>query len=218
MSSTSPQPPAPDETLPGATFQPAERFLISTPEQLRAISDPLRLRIIEQILHEALTVKQIATRLEQPPTKLYYHVAELEEAGFVTMVDTRVKSGIIEKYYRASAGNISVHPTLLNQATIKDNVLTNLLAVIFDATTQEVSRSLASGLINLDDDPSISTGNYIVTRSLFHIPKDELPMFMEKFKVLFEELGAAEERAGPDSPNYACTIVFYPRVDYGKQE
>ncbi len=187
--------------------------MISTPEQLRAISDPLRLRIVELVLREALTVKQIATRLEQPPTKLYYHVAELEEAGFVTMVDTRVKSGIIEKYYRTSAENISVHPTLLNQATVMENDLTNLLAVFFDVTTQEVSRSLASGLISLDEEPPTSTGNYIVTRNMFRIPKEEVPKIMEKFQDLFKELEAAEGRAGPDSPNYACTLVFYPRVD-----
>jgi DNA-binding transcriptional ArsR family regulator len=88
---------------------------ITTLEQLKAISDPLRVDVLEIITHEALTVKQMAEKLNQPPTKLYYQVSELETAGFVTLVGTRIKSGIIEKYYRTVSESIQVDRTLLNE-------------------------------------------------------------------------------------------------------
>src|SRR5690242_18751749 len=106
--------PSPSEPPPGSGFKPAEVLVINTPEMLKTISDPLRVKILETILSEALTVKQIATRLGASPTRLYYHVAELEKAGFVTQVDTRVKSGIVEKYYRMSAEGVTVDPMMLN--------------------------------------------------------------------------------------------------------
>ncbi len=102
------------EPAPGADFQPAEMLRITTLEQLKAISDPLRMDILEIVADEALTVKQIAEKLNQPATKLYYHVSELEDAGFVKLVGTRVKSGIIEKYYRIAAESMHVDRSLLN--------------------------------------------------------------------------------------------------------
>ncbi len=203
--------PAPDPG-PGADFQPAEQIIISTVDQLKAISDPLRLDIIMLIAHEALTVKQMAGRLDQPPTKLYYHVAELEKAGFVTMVDTRVKSGIIEKYYRISAENITIDRKLLNASGDLENVIPDLLTVIFDTTTQEISRSLASGLVNLDDVSGGESPAMILLHSLFNIRKEDLPKFLDKFRALLVELDAAGKKPGPDTVSYGCTIAFYPRI------
>ncbi len=199
--------PSPDESLPGAGFQPAERLLISTPEQLKAISDPLRLSMLELIGKEALTVKQIATRLKQPPTKLYYHIAELEAAGFVTMVDTRVKSGIIEKYYRTAADNLSVDRKLLNVSA--ENPLPDLISVVFESTMQELSHSISAGLVNLEEDPAEE--NIVLARTLISLRREDVPRFIAKFRDLLTELDAADPRAGTDSVDYACLLAFYPR-------
>lgn len=72
-------------------------------EQLRALSDPLRLRILEAFAHGARTTKQVAGSLGEKPTKLYHHVDALEAAGLVRLVETRPKRGTLEKYYEAVA-------------------------------------------------------------------------------------------------------------------
>lgn len=213
-----PIPPQPTDPAPGANFQPAESLIISTPEQLKAISDPLRLSIIELVAKEALTVKQIAVRLNQPPTKLYYHVAELEEYGFVTLVDTRVKSGIIEKYYRAVSAQITVDRKLLNVSGAQGDELSNLMALVFDTTARELSQSIASGLVDLKQEANDATGNFILLRMLVHLRQEEATRFGEKFKALLEELTACEAQPEPGDVGYACLVAFYPRLRSAGQE
>ena len=204
---TSPLPP--NEPTPGAGFQPAAHLLISTPEQLKAISAPLRLSILELIAKEALTVKQIASRLGEAPTKLYYHVAELESAGFVRQVDTRIKSGIIEKYYRASSTHITVAPTLLNVSGEPEATMSDLIALPFESTIQDLSQSAASSLIDLDN-PS---ANAVFARTVVHLRSENAARFIEKFKALLAELDTADDPSNPDAASCACLVAFYPQVE-----
>ncbi len=203
---------SPTEPAPGAGYEPAAQITITTAEQLKAISDPLRISILESISREALTVKQIAKRLGQPTTKLYYHMAELEKAGFVTQVDTRVKSGIIEKYYRITAENITIDKNLLKTSGGAGDVMPDLMAVVFDSTIKEISRSIASGLVNLEDIEEGASRGLILMHSMFHLPSEKLAIFTEKFKTLLEELEAEGGAPGADTVSYGLTIAFYPRV------
>jgi DNA-binding transcriptional ArsR family regulator len=201
--------------VPGASYQPAAIFHITSPAQLKALSDPLRLQIIETVAKEAHTVKQIAERLGQPPTKLYYHVSALEEAGFVTLVETRVKSGILEKYYRNTAENIEVDRKLLKMSSEREATLEAVLSVVFDATLEDLHRSFAAGLLDLSaGDRGGDAGRLILSRALCKLRRDDVPKFIAKFQALLKELVAGD--AAADVVNYACTIAFYPQVQAAK--
>ena len=195
---------------PGAEYQPAEVLIINTAEQLKTISDPLRMEILESVSSEALTVRQVATRLVQPATKLYYHVNALEEAGFVVVVDTRIKSGIIEKYYRIAAQNIQVDRSLLNRSGEKDDALQPILSAVFDTTIADLQKSCAAGLLGLEEQNQEFDQRMILTRSTYHLRASDVPKFVQKFRDLLKEIDAEEDKT--DHVSYACTIAFYPRV------
>jgi DNA-binding transcriptional ArsR family regulator len=203
------------DAVPGAGFQPAEFLLVTTPEQLKAINDPLRLNILEILVCEALTVKQVASRLGQPPTRLYYHVNALEEAGFVIQVETRVKSGIIEKYYRATFKNIQVDRKLLSTSTGQGDPFQTLLSTIFDSTISDLSRSLSSGLINTAGEGESRPRNLIISRTLCELRPEDVPVLIQKFEALMGELSVDRDRT--DTVSYACTLAFYPRVSDAKE-
>ena len=93
-----------------------EAYELETLEQLRAIADELRVRIVEALSHRAMTVTQLGELLGQAPAKIHYHVRELERVGLVRLVATREKSGILEKYYRAVARTFTASKTLLTNA------------------------------------------------------------------------------------------------------
>ena len=194
---------------PGADYQPAEVLMVTSPEQLKTISDPLRMQLLECVSSEALTVKQMAARLGQPPTKLYYHVSALEEAGFVVVVDTRLKSGIVEKYYRITAQNIQVDRNLLKQSDAKDEVLQTMLSAVFDSTIADLQQSFAAGQLDLEAVNQDSDKRLILVRSTYHLRSSDVAKFVEKIHDLLKELDAAEDKTDPLS--YACTIAFYPR-------
>src|SRR5919112_744906 len=76
----------------------AER-LISDAETLKAISDPLRLKILEAMVArvgEPWSVKELAAALDVPQTRLYHHVELLLERDLIRVAGQRVVSGIIE--------------------------------------------------------------------------------------------------------------------------
>lgn len=89
-------------------------YELETVEQLRAIADELRMRIVDQLALQAMTVTQLAGLLGEAPNKLHYHVRELERVGLVKKVETREKGAILEKYYRAVAQNIILPQHLLH--------------------------------------------------------------------------------------------------------
>src|SRR4026209_949556 len=96
--------------------KPTAEFLITDVEQLKAVSDPLRLQIIDTMAEPPVrgwTAKELAARLGTKQTKLYHHLALLEERGFIRVAETRVVSGITEKRYAVVALSFRVDRSLV---------------------------------------------------------------------------------------------------------
>jgi DNA-binding transcriptional ArsR family regulator len=77
-----------------------------TVADLRALAHPLRLRMMELFAESPKTTKQVAELLEQPPTRLYHHVAALERAGLLVLTERRQNRGAVEKWYTGVAQQI----------------------------------------------------------------------------------------------------------------
>jgi DNA-binding transcriptional ArsR family regulator len=122
-----------------------ETYEIETIEQLRAISDMLRLRIMNVLERQARTATQVGEELGMPAAKVHYHMRELERVGLLELVETREKGGILEKYYQPIAHTIRVNKELLlstkdeTQAAFRD-----LLDQISNGYLHAVRRALAN--------------------------------------------------------------------------
>lgn len=87
-----------------------ETFVVETPAQLRALSDPLRQRLLEQFA-EGATVKQAAERLGEKLTKLYHHVDQLHAAGLIRVIREEKKRATVERTFRTAARRFAVSPS-----------------------------------------------------------------------------------------------------------
>jgi DNA-binding transcriptional ArsR family regulator len=76
-----------------------EMVVVTAPEQLRALADPLRGTILGLLLERAATVTEIAKAVERPKSTVAYHVNMLVDAGLVRVVRTRRVRAIEERYY-----------------------------------------------------------------------------------------------------------------------
>ena len=198
-------------------FQPRATLRVTTLQQLKILSDPLRVDMLEMILYEAHTVKQIATILGLPPTKLYYHMSALEKAGFARVVQTQVKSGIIEKYYRRAARTFLVDPNLFTAQRAPNGAQANLAKLVtfmFQATTDEMHRSVDAGLIELPATTHEPARNFVLKRGLLHLRAEDIPRFAARLNALLEEMDARPPAGG--YVDYGCTIAFYPRPGWAK--
>ncbi|ASS76536.1 hypothetical protein CIG75_17265 [Tumebacillus algifaecis] len=83
-------------------------YEVTSLEQMKALSNQLRVQILNQFDDEPRTSKQLADLLELPASKVHYHVRELHKSGLLVLVETREKGGVIEKYYMPVAKQIRI--------------------------------------------------------------------------------------------------------------
>ncbi|HEX5440318.1 MAG TPA: winged helix-turn-helix domain-containing protein [Ktedonobacterales bacterium] len=76
---------------------------VDTPQQMKALADPVRHRILGIIQSRPATAKQIADRLKMPPGTIGHHLQVLESAGLAKVVARRLVRGIVAKYYTRTA-------------------------------------------------------------------------------------------------------------------
>jgi DNA-binding transcriptional ArsR family regulator len=83
----------------------------ATRAEARALAHPLRLRIIRLCLDEALTNRELATRLDEQPATVLYHVRTLARNGFlVPEAERRGRRGAREIPYRATRKSWTLEP------------------------------------------------------------------------------------------------------------
>src|SRR5215213_11981954 len=80
-----------------------EMVVVTAPEQLRALADPLRGTVLELLLERAATVTELAKALDRPKSTVAYHVNLLVDAGLLRVVRTRRVRAIEERYYGRAA-------------------------------------------------------------------------------------------------------------------
>src|SRR4051794_12540870 len=79
---------------------------LTTPAQVRAISDPLRMTVLDLLRDRAATVSELAGAVERPKSTVAHHVNVLVEAGLVRVVRTRRVRAIDERYYGRTARRV----------------------------------------------------------------------------------------------------------------
>src|ERR1700742_2257839 len=101
---------------------------ITDPRWLRAISHPIRIRLLAMLDEEAASPVVLASKLEQPLGTVAYHVRTLYDLGLLDLVSTRQRRGATEHYYRTRG-----HPRFTDEAwsqlgaVPKQRILTALL-------------------------------------------------------------------------------------------
>jgi DNA-binding transcriptional ArsR family regulator len=70
---------------------------------LRAISHPLRHRLLVLLNERVASPNEMATELGEPLGTVSYHVLRLRDAGAIELVRTEPRRGAVEHYYRAVA-------------------------------------------------------------------------------------------------------------------
>jgi molybdate-binding protein len=88
----------------------------------KALSEPLRLSILEQLMYKPATLSQLGRIHGAHPAKIRYHLKLLEKAGLVSLDSTNVVGGFVEKYYRASAKAYQFNKTILPKSSAEHSM------------------------------------------------------------------------------------------------
>lgn len=140
----------PNRPLPGLDFRPAEDYIIQSLDELHILAKPLRLRVLDALIAEPLTVTQLGEKLGISSKKLYYHVGELARYGLVRLVHTEVQSGIQLKYYRAIAAYYYLTADILHsdRAAANSGASGEFLGLLLESSAAALRQSAADGIID----------------------------------------------------------------------
>ena len=185
---------------------PVAERLISDVETLKALSDPLRLRILETMVTRAdvpWSVKELAARLDVPQTRLYHHIELLVERDLLRVAEQRVVSGIIETRYQISALSLRLDPALVRGEGVGQTAAREVITTIFDETRRDLERILATPPTS-DESPIDRTH---LARSLARLTPARALELRERMGALLAEYD--QPSVDPDATTYHLLVVMY---------
>jgi putative molybdopterin biosynthesis protein len=141
-------------------------------EQLKLLSDPRRRAILQQLMSGPASLTMLGKAIGEHPAWVRHHLKQLEAAGLIELVETRVQSGVVEKFYRACAGGFLVqelilpqnreHPVIVFSGShdLAVELLTHLVSGHLDILTFTVGS--LDGLVNLRQNLCNLTGTHLL--------------------------------------------------------
>jgi len=98
-------------------------------DQVRALADPLRFRLVEALVAREASVAELARALATPLTRLYHHVDLLLEADLIEVSSQVRRRGALERRFRATARRFTLEKSLLEMGPGPDQSAEELLAL-----------------------------------------------------------------------------------------
>lgn len=175
--------------------------------QMRALAHPLRLRILELFAEQPRTTMQVAELLGEPPTRLYHHVAALERAGLLRLVETRKKRGTVERWYEAVARTFdNVVGSRRSARTPKEAAArrTVVLSVLEQSRQEVVAAMHRSG-----EEPA-AIARLVIVAPRARITEVRRRLYEVVQDVQREFAGEQDSELPPDQERWALTMTFTP--------
>jgi DNA-binding transcriptional ArsR family regulator len=159
---------------------PDELLTVSTAEQYKALSHPMRHRLLFALGQAPATISQLSSALDTRKGNVAHHLGVLRDAGLVRVVATRQVRGGTEQYYQRAARRIGF--------TDADAQVAGPIAV----------HAVAEEIASAAPDPVLLLRNIRLTAAQ-----------VERLSAAFTELVDGLEDAGPDEPRHGVLVTLY---------
>lgn len=180
-----------DLSAPG--YELEETLAFQSPEQVRALFEETRLRIVDLLLERAATVTELAAVLDKPKGTVGHHVGVLEQSGLIRVVRTKKVRAIEAKYYGRTARTYLLSPRVdVDLVVSPDYFLTS--------AASEYAKA-AQGEEELIHDTMLSTLRYA------RIPNERAREWALRLGELSQEF-VSEERGGDTT--FGLLVALYP--------
>ena len=178
-----------------------ETYKIKDLEQVRLLSDPLKLRLLQAFAEKARTTKQVAAELGESVTKLYRHVDALHDAGLLVITAEKQKRGTIERTFRAVAERFEADRSLFGDEAGEEGI----------RTAREMLRAVEIEILN-----AIATSDEEDDREaiLLRFRCKASPERIEEMRASLaewcESVHKDDDYSAEDAEEYGALIAFYP--------
>ena len=180
--------------LPAPDYEADDILVVRLPEQLKALGDDLRTRVVVLLRERAHSVTELAEALELPKGTVAHHVKVLEKAGLVRVVRTRQVRAMTERYYGRTA-RLFFFKSSDQEADGED--VRNVAAASLRSAAEEILPG------DLDD----RTTSAVLRKRL---SPGDANRFMRRLQKLQRDL--METSDDPDGEPYGLAVAFYRRA------
>jgi DNA-binding transcriptional ArsR family regulator len=153
--------------------------VIEDKNQIKLLMEPTRAKIVfDYLVRDSMTVKQLSEVTGKNPGTILHHIQKLKEVGLVFEERTeQTQTGIVQRYYRASAREYRMGISEMIQATGDDttkrlkSIIKSLSVFGIDVPEDQIGEAveLLTALINRENE--LSSRNLIVNE----VGLDKLP-------------------------------------------
>ena len=166
-------------------------LVVREPEQLKALGDDLRAKVVILLRDRAASTTELASKLGLPKGTVGHHVKVLEKAGLIRVVRTRQVRALTERYYGRTARLFLFKSTEEDGEGVRDVAAASL-------------RRAAEEMLPIGDDAQTTFG--VVRARLTDADARRLVRRLEK---LIDDFRAAD---GAEGEEYGLAAAFYRRA------
>ncbi|MCX4747929.1 helix-turn-helix domain-containing protein [Kitasatospora sp. NBC_01287] len=206
-------------------LESAKERLVNDAATLKVLADPLRLAILGALARHQprpMTVKELAAELEEPPTKLYRHIKQLEGAELIAVAGTRLVSGIVESRYQVRQSQIQLSPEIFaTDSGHRPEGLAAVLAVL-DLVRRDAERDFLGDRIDFgsasEEEPGVPGVGGAFRQSTFRLRPEQAVRLRDRLLAVLDEAARAEEEVAV-LPEAECvevkafTMLYKVRTD-----
>ncbi|EIM05896.1 Transcriptional regulator, ArsR family protein [Planococcus antarcticus DSM 14505] len=171
--------------------------LLTTHDQLKALSDPFKCELLLRLMERPQTGQQLSEVFELSRARVHYHLKELEKNDLVSIVRTEEKNGIVQKFYQATAGGFVPDRSLLPYSNMTETVRQMMVSML-DQSKRRILDAPVGSLQEESGSKDPSEWKYRSSAYEIHASEKDFMAWQKKFSTLMEDL-AAIQRPNPSS-------------------
>ena len=166
---------------------------------IKAIAHPRRVDILKTFNKEPLSAKQLSEILDEPHAKINYHIKTLYNVGILQLVEEKIKSGIVEKYYYPTANNIVISRKIIDYSLGQELDEDYVSISDFEYTIESFYDAAESGTLN--GDSILECDNVLLT-------EDEVSELRSTLKAKVDEMLSKRDNSNRENEKKHDIVMF----------
>ena len=166
---------------------------------IKPIAHPRRVDILKTFNKEPLSAKQLSEILDEPHAKINYHIKTLYNVGILQLVEEKIKSGIVEKYYYPTANNIVISRKIIDYSLGQELDEDYVSISDFEDTIESFYDAAESGTLN--GDSILECDNVLLT-------EDEVSELRSTLKAKVDEMLSKRDNSNRENEKKHDIVMF----------
>lgn len=181
-------------------------LLLTELNQLKSLSDPLRVMMLHLLIEKPYSGQQLSQLLNIPRSKVHYHLKNLEKNELIYLVSESKKRNMIEKLYQSTARSYIPAKELMPFQAPQNESGKLMTLTALERTKERVLEAPDTAFITETENPK--EWSKIVSQLEVKITKKKFKEWVLKYQNLLEELAGVEEEVEDGEWFYISTFGF----------